>query len=80
MNGLQSEGLEHKAIAGWCFLRCSDAVWLFARIDVSEEYITSIFRMTGSRFILVRSEDVPHDGPGRKPLATALEGLQIYLP
>jgi hypothetical protein len=54
-----------------CLLEYEDGVWLSVRTDVSEEHITSIFRVKRLRVLLVRSQDVPQDGRGRQPPATA---------
>jgi hypothetical protein len=39
------------------------------RPDVSEEHIASVFIVKRLLALLVRSENVPHNGRGRKPLA-----------
>jgi hypothetical protein len=48
------------------------------RPDVSEEHIALTFRV--KRVLLVRSEDVPHDGRIREPLATAPPQSCLSLP
>jgi hypothetical protein len=45
-----------------CLLACVGVLWLFVRIDVSEEHIASILRAKELSLLVARSDDVPHDG------------------